>query len=96
MLLAKFAHSSEVWNSADFNKSCESTEREAEDSNPLRVNMGAFAPVVEYKTYDPSQLPGSVYKIDSISGVALILVVITCMSQATTTKPACANASAVS
>jgi hypothetical protein len=56
MLVAKFAHSSKVWNSADFNESCKSTEREAEDSNPLRVNMGAFAPITEYKTYDPMRL----------------------------------------
>src|SRR6516165_665824 len=81
MLVAKFAHSPEVWNSTDFNKRCESTEGEAEDSNPLQVNMGTFAPVVEYKTHDPPKLPGPVYKIDPISGVALILVVIPCMSQ---------------
>jgi hypothetical protein len=55
--VAKLAHSAEVWNSTDLDKNCEATQREAEDSDPLRVDMGAFALVSEYKTNDPFQLP---------------------------------------
>src|SRR5262245_53866088 len=42
--------------------------------------MGMLVPIFEHKADDLFELAGSVGKIDSIAGIALVLAVIACMS----------------